>query len=243
MNEFAAQIIQSTNGHLFLKRLIDHIFLAWTSESVTGDMLLSMANNLNDAIKFTIESPTNNQLPYLDNLVSFDSTIPTNFLPHYMSKPIHSTCIIPWYSHESIASKRSVLIGEIRRAISRSTDSIFTSNGYPKQFVRSVIQQTLYTEPQRDNQEGCIYLKLPYIDEVFKRRALATIRRTGIGNIRVHFKNGQQISKIYAPKKDKLSCTIDCAWYLQTLRKDKSVPHQEYGLPHKFPTMSESLRG
>ena len=127
-----------------------------------------------------------------------------------MSKPIHSTCIIPWYSHESIASKRSVLIGEIRRAISRSTDSIFTSNGYPKQFVRSVIQQTLYTEPQRDNQEGCIYLKLPYIDEVFKRRALATIRGTGIGNIRVHFMNGQPISKIYAPKKGKLSCTIDC---------------------------------
>ena len=101
----------------------------------------------------------------------------------------------------------------------------------------------MYIEPQRDNQEGCIYLKLPYIDGVFKRRALATIRRTGIGNIRVHFMNGQQISKIYAPKKDKLSCTIDCAWYLQTHRKDKSVPHQEYGLPHKLPTMSERLRG
>jgi hypothetical protein len=74
MNELDAQIIQSTNGHLFLKRLIDDIFLAWTSESITGDMLLSMANNLNDAITFTIESPTNNQLPYLDTLVSLDST-------------------------------------------------------------------------------------------------------------------------------------------------------------------------
>jgi hypothetical protein len=132
-------------------------------------------------------------------------------------------------------------IGEIRRAISRSTDSLFTSNGYSKQFVRSVIQQTLYTEPQRDNQGGCIYLKLPYIDEVFKRRALATIRRTGIGNIRDHFMNGQQISKIYAPKEDKLSCTIDCAWYLQTLRKDKSVPHQEYGLPHKLPIQCQKV--
>jgi hypothetical protein len=100
----------------------------------------------------------------------------------------------------------------IRRAISRSTDSternkslrkitsIFTSNGYPKQCVRSVIQQTLYTEPQRDNQEGCIYHKLPYIDEVFKRRALATIRRTGIGNIRVHFMNGQPISNYIRPE-------------------------------------------
>ena len=214
MNELDAQIIQSTNAHLFLKRLIDDIFLAWTSESVTGDMLLSMANNLNDAIKFTIESPTNNQLPYLDTLVSFDSTTNTFSTTLYV-KPIHSTCITLWDSHGSIPSKRSVLIGEVRRAISRSTDSternkslrkitsIFTSNGYPKQFVRSVIQKTLYTEPQRDNQEGCIYLKLPYIDEVFKRSALATtllisrsyfnstigVKTTQLGRVKIMEKN------------------------------------------------------
>ena len=124
----------------------------------------------------------------------------------------------PWDSHGSIASKRSILIGETRRAVSRSTDSlsrnkslheiksIFTNNGYPKKFINSVMQQTLHTQPQRENTEKYVYLKLLFINEELKRRALSIVRRTGLENIRLHFDNGPSLSKILAPRKGKLNC-------------------------------------
>ena len=53
------------------------------------------------------------------------------------------------------------------------------NNGYPKEFINSVIQQTLHTQAQRENTEKYVHLKLPLIDEELKRRALSIVRRTG----------------------------------------------------------------
>ena len=111
MNDLDKLIIESCEGSLFLRRLIDDIFIAWTSNSITSDSLLSIANKLNDAIKFTIQLPVQNNLPYLDTLVSFNPTI-KKFTTSLYVKPIHSRCITPWDSHGSIASKRSIFIGE-----------------------------------------------------------------------------------------------------------------------------------
>ena len=57
MNELDKQIIESCNGSLFLRRLIDDIFIAWTSNLITSDSLLSMANNLNDALNLQLSYP------------------------------------------------------------------------------------------------------------------------------------------------------------------------------------------
>ena len=54
-----------------------------------------MANELNDSIKFTLELPNNNQLPFLDTMVSFDREI-KQFSTALHIKPIHSLCITPW---------------------------------------------------------------------------------------------------------------------------------------------------
>ena len=152
--------------------------------------LLTLSNNLNDAIKFTLELPNNNnELPYLDTLVSFDPSTKT-FSTKLYSKPVHSGCITPWDSHGSVGYKRSILVGEIRRAVSRSTNAalqwqslqkvtnLFASNGYPKRFVKSVIRNTIKNKPRNKDEQKCIYLKLPFINEEFKRRALAVIRRS-----------------------------------------------------------------
>ena len=99
--------------------------------------------------------------------------------------------------------------------ISRSTDSlsrnkslceiksIFATHGYPKKFINSVMQQTLHTQSQRQNE-------LPFINEELKRRALSIVRRTGLENIRLHFDNGPSLFKIFAPRKEKLSCPDNC---------------------------------
>ena len=57
------------------------------------------------------------------------------------------------------------------------------------------MQQTLHTQPQRENIEKYIYLKLPFINEELKRRALSIVRRSGLENIRLQFVNGPSLSK------------------------------------------------
>ena len=51
------------------------------------------------------------------------------------------------------------------------------------------MQQTLHKQPQRENTEKYVYLKLPFINEELKRRALSIVRRTGLENIRLYFDN------------------------------------------------------
>ena len=72
------------------------------------------------------------------------------------------------------------------------------------------MQQTLRTQPQRENNEKYVYLKLPFINEELKRRALSIVRRTRLENVRLHFDNGPSLSKIFAPRKEKLNCPNNC---------------------------------
>ena len=105
---------------------------------------MTIANSINEAIEFTIELPNEGQLPFLDTMVTFNPETNNFFTQLYILKPIHSNCIVPWDSHRSLASKRANFIGEINRAVSRSTDDnnrkeslrkltqVFARNGYPK---------------------------------------------------------------------------------------------------------------
>ena len=52
------------------------------------------------------------------------------------------------------------------------------------------MQQTLHTQPQRENTDKYVYLKLPFINEELQRRALSIVQRTGLESIRLHFDNG-----------------------------------------------------
>ena len=72
MNELDEQIIHKSGGAASLKRFIDDIFAVLTSDKINEDKLFEISNSLSDAIKFTIELPEDNRLPFLDTLVSFD---------------------------------------------------------------------------------------------------------------------------------------------------------------------------
>ncbi len=136
-------ITEKFNGLVNLKRYIDDYFAFLLSRQISFEGLLAIANDQNDAIKFTLEQPVNNQLPFLDTMVSFNPNSNTFSTSLYI-KPIHSRCIVPWSSHGSVASKRAILIGEIKRAITNSSNSkalqeslarvteLFTNNGYPR---------------------------------------------------------------------------------------------------------------
>ena len=53
-------------------------------------------------------------------------------------------------------------------------------------------------------------MKLPYINEEFKRRSLAVVRRSGLNNIKIHFLNGKSSSQRFAPRKETMNCSNNC---------------------------------
>ncbi|XP_028407310.1 uncharacterized protein LOC114529943 [Dendronephthya gigantea] len=209
MHSLDTLIIEKSGGSVSLKRYIDDIFAVLHSDRINADKLLEISNDLNEAIKFTLEKPnSSNELPFLDTLVSFDQNT-KQFRSELYVKPIHSGSITSWDSHGPICFKRALIIGETKRALRCSMDrpsknrllkkitKTFTSNGYPRRFVRAIIRRTVSTTSQK--QEGnpnMTYLKLPYIDEELKRRALAVIRQSGIKDIRTCFINGPSLSKV-----------------------------------------------
>ena len=111
------------------------------------DKMVTTSNSVNTALKFTVDISEDNYLPFLDTRVALH---PHNgrFSTKLYIKPIHSQCITPWDSHGPISvQKRGILIGEIRRAMSRSTNprsqqnslrlitKPYTKNGYPRSFI------------------------------------------------------------------------------------------------------------
>ena len=72
MNEIDTLIETKTEGQVILKRFIDDYFAFLLSSSLSAQELLKIANDINDKIKFTLEVPQKNELPFLDMLVSFD---------------------------------------------------------------------------------------------------------------------------------------------------------------------------
>ena len=70
---FSLEGANTFDDGILLKRFIDDIFASLVCPDMDADKSLKICNGLNDAIKFNIKKPnTDNQLPFLDTLVSFD---------------------------------------------------------------------------------------------------------------------------------------------------------------------------
>ena len=221
MNKLDEGILTAFEEPLYLKRYIDDMFVAWSTNDIDPTRLLEIANELNTSIEFTIELPKNNQLPFLDTMVTLNPE-EGKFNTSLYIKPIHSQCVTPWDSHNPISQKRGLLIGETKRAISRSTNSysrtkslrlikqIFRRNGYPKSFVQKTINKATKTHHPTESDEKVIHLKVPFINEEYKRRTQAVIHRTGIDNIKIHYINGRRSARIFAPPKERQECSPNC---------------------------------
>ena len=113
---------------------------------------------------------------------------------------------------------------------------VFIGNGYPKKFVDSVMKGARKHRQRKQNDgdpDKFIYIKLPYINEEYKRRATSVIRRSGIDNVKACFVNGKPLSKVFAAPKDKLVYAtgsenqrqINCSSKCETC-KSASKPNQ-----------------
>ena len=88
--------------------------------------------------------------------------------------------------------------------------TLFINNGYPKRFVKATIRQTENNTTCNQDNENVLYLKIPFVNEDLKRRALSVIRRSGIDNVRITFVNGKPSSRVFAPRKERLECPQSC---------------------------------
>ena len=143
-------------------RYIDDTVGVWTHSHQELQDLFNYMNTIHPSIKFTIEdSHTSGSIPYLDTLLSVDKD--SKYSTELFIKPSHSGIIIHYSSSQPMATKKSVIRNEFKRARklssneeaasrSRSCDKIqnvFESNGYPKQMIRRMRRETSSHPQQR----------------------------------------------------------------------------------------------
>ena len=77
--------------------------------------------------------------------------------------------------------------------------------------IKAVIRSATHKNnvPTADEQEY-IYIKIPFINKEFKRRALGVVCRSSISNVKIHFENGKPLSKVFAPPRVEPRCSKDC---------------------------------
>jgi hypothetical protein len=73
-----------------------------------------------------------------------------------------------------------------------------------------LIRNTLNNKSTREDEIKYTYLKLPFINEEFKRRALSAVKRSGIDNVRIQFMNGKSSRRVFAPPRERTHCPKAC---------------------------------
>ena len=101
----------------------------------------------------------------------------------------------------------------------------YTKNGYPRSFIKSTIKDTLRkckSQPS-EQEQGLMYIKMPFINEDLKRQTQAVLKRTGLDDIKVHYMNGSSSSRIFTPPKEKQCCPDPCGTCGSSPRTDQCL--------------------
>ena len=76
-------------------------------------------------------------------------------------------------------------------------------------FIKNTKNNRQYKQTEIDS-DKLIYVKLPYINEDYKRRATSVIRHSGIDNVKVSFVNGKPLSQVFSAPKGQMNCPNKC---------------------------------
>ena len=221
MHSVETRILQELPATVLWKRYIDDVFIVWPTE-VSADHILRLANSCNEKIQFSMEFPMNDVLPFLDCEVYRDGL---NFQTRLYFKSIHSGAICHWKSYGPQSEKRSIALGELHRAVSRSTNDVnendsirkvldrFRSNGYPDNFLKRVLASfnNRDTHDRIQNTEKPVFLRVPYLGEKHKRQSLSLLKRTGLSHkVRIQFDCGPPMKRFLKSPKESNLCDTSC---------------------------------
>ena len=195
---------------------------------------LQELNCIHNAITFTAEQESNNQLPFLDCLVEIqnDKTLNTKVF----RKVTHTGQYINFHSNQPLSVKLSTITNLTRRAkilCSQKNDfhkemvyiqKTMELNDYPQNIVRKTIDNCLKKDNQRktkekSDQQNQVMLYLPYEQGISEK--IAAVGRKY--NVRVINKKGKSLKNVVKKKMEnqnnnleiqgavyKVNCT-DCA--------------------------------
>ena len=218
MDYIERKVLKKLPEGILWKRFIDDVYLVWL-QNVSP--YLNACDASSNSIKFTLELPDNNgYLPFLDCEVIL---IEDKFHSKLYRKPIHSGCILPWKSTGPMSQKKSVVLGELHRAATRSTNedfrrqslslilNRFRDNGYPSDFLNLCVQhfqsRTRKADISQERTKQPIYLRVPFVNEHFKRQMFRLLHRCGLKDwVRLAFSGGQSLGRKFHPPKEKVSC-------------------------------------
>ncbi|XP_068918321.1 uncharacterized protein [Tenebrio molitor] len=186
------------------KRYVDDTFVVWPHGRESLDQFLNHLNSLHSSIKFTMEIEENNQIPFLDVLVTRDK----NQLRHTVyRKKTHSDRYLNAQSHHHPQQKRALMKTLFHRAETICDEDskerelkhikwALKCNGFSDRDIRFARKVRQHTEQQTYQKFAC----LPYVQGVTDRIRKILEKR----NIGTRFTTEKKISQILPTPKDKL---------------------------------------
>jgi hypothetical protein len=199
---------------VFWKRYINDIFFV---AKVQPSVILNKANECNSYIKFTLELPTNNILPFLDTSVH---KVNLHFEFDLYIKSTHSGTCLPFNSFVPLSRKKCLIISEYNR-VKRNTsvsnfntawnkiNSIFLANGYPQLFIDKTIKSMSTTNKPKSDYVS--FIKVPYLSEQQLFAIKRLLRTTGMSDkIRLIFTTERNLGWSFRPKREYVNCRDPC---------------------------------
>jgi hypothetical protein len=193
----------------FWKRYVDDTITALPEDTVSH--FHSHLNSVNPHIKFTVETESDNCLPFLDILLTHESD--GNITTSVYRKPIHTDRYLDFSSHHPLAHKVSVIRTLYCRASALSSSLIHRTeeevhirtalhrNGYPHCVIRrynTLSDPTLMQVPSDPEHQPVTTVTLPYVQGVTE-----AIRRLLLGlDIRVRFYPHSTLCRLLVRPKD-----------------------------------------
>ena len=215
MDFIECQILSVVNEISFWRRYIDDIFSISLCDPQT---VLTTANSISPYIKFTLELPNENNLPFLDVLVMKNDN---SFSYKLFIKPTHSGTCLHFSSFTPTSRKRNLVTTELERASKCSSDPTlqrvsralivkkFKDNKYPSNFIFHNNRNNSQTE--RVMNEVSTFIKIPYLSEVQKMSISRIHQRLNLHNsIRLVFTTEKSLSWLFRKSKPVQECTTSC---------------------------------
>ena len=173
LGHYEQKVLKEANSPLFYCRYVDDTFAIFNSEA-DGDEFLIKLNALHPALKFTSEKENNNQLSFLDVLVTREDQRITTAV---YRKPSFSGISMKWNSFSPRSMKIKLIATLADRAIKicspnkldgelKRLQQLFEDSGFPRGVVKATISrkmESLNRAAEIGPKKLAVIVKLPYI--------------------------------------------------------------------------------
>ena len=242
----------------FWRRYVDDTFILWKHGSAALETFHQHLNNFCPAIQFTLEREKEQELPFLDVLVSHDqgklktsvyrkSTTSNVYLKFDSNHPMGMKAGIA----KCLATRAEAVCSEassLRKERNHICD-ILEANGYPRKFVKKAIKkkrQEPQTEADEEPRAEKMYAKVPYVPGISEQIA-KILRPKGI---QVAHSSGRLRGRLVRvkdrldPRKSKgavyrISCSCGSC-YIGESGRPKNVRLKEHVADLKFARLDKS---